>query len=112
MGFFEAPTTEQLEKLKETHGDDMLVIDYDGHTIVCALPDSDEKVNAYYKRFMSLNDDGKREEAAKSIFPALMVYPTKDEIERMVKRRPGLVRFVGMAASDLLGITVANVKKA
>lgn len=109
--FFEAPTAEKLEDLKAEHGDDMLVIDYDEHTFVVALPADDTKVSAYYKRFIELHDQGKREEACKSLIPALVVYPSHDEVKAMAKRRPALTRFIGFEASDLLGVLPATAKK-
>lgn len=109
---FDAPTEEQIEELKAEFGDDMRIVEYDEMTIVIALPADDAKVQAYYKRFAELMDNEKREEAYKSVFPALAVYPDKDTLKTLLKRRPGAVRAIGVECGRLLGVVPADAKKA
>lgn len=109
---FQAPTTEQIEALQAEHGDDLRIVDYDDHTFAIALPKEDAKVGALYQRFIDMMDQGKKEAAFASLFPAMAVYPDKDTIKSYVKRRPGAVRVIGAECVELLGIVPANAKKA
>lgn len=108
---FPDPTEEQLAELRAIHGDDMRVVESDGMTFVIALPPEDSKVQAFYKRFTDAFEAGKREQAFAGLFPALAVYPDQDTIRKVLARRPGLVRSVGVAASELLGVVPSDVKK-
>ena len=108
---FDPPSEAQLAEFRQKHGDDMLIIETMELTFVVALPEDEDKIAAYYKRFSSYFDDGKREEAFRSVFPALCVYPDKDTMNRVLRRRPGLVRSIGLQTAELLGVVPSEVKK-
>lgn len=111
MAYFDPPSADKLEELKAKHGEDMRVLEIDGHTIVVALPPEDVKVQAIYRRYVDKMDEGKRGEALGSLFPSLCVYPEQDVIKKVLTRRPGIARVAGVLASELLGIVPGEVKK-
>lgn len=108
---FPEPSPEKLDELRAKHGDDMRIVEADGLTFVVALPEDDAKVQGHYKRFTDHFEAGRREAAFASIFPALAVYPEEETIRQVLARRPGLVRSVGTATAELLGVVPSEVKK-
>jgi len=108
---FEAPSEDQLAELKAKHGNDMRVVEVEDMTFVLALPDDDKKVATEFKRFVDLYDSGKKKEAFGSLFPAYCVYPEKEVVERVLRRRPGFQLVLGQCAAELLGVQATSVKK-
>lgn len=110
---FKAPSKEEIETIKTEFGEENVrVLDADGLTFVCALPVSDTDVGALYKRFRELFEDEKKESACVGLFKSVVRYPQGPDLERVVARRPGIPRSVGMrCASELLGIVPVEAKK-
>lgn len=108
---FDAPTEEQLAELKKTYGRDMKVVEVEEMVFVLALPADDEKVGTEFKRFTDNWEAGKRQEAYRALFPAYCVFPEREVVDRVLKRRPGFRISLGQEVAGLLGVQVATVKK-
>lgn len=108
---FDSPSEEQLAEMRARYGADMRVVEVEDMTFVLALPEDDKKVAAEFKRFADLYDADKRKEALGGLFHATCVYPEKETLERVIRRRPGFPASIGMHAAALLGVQTGAVKK-
>jgi hypothetical protein len=93
----ELETEEALDAAVEEHGERKVArIDYDGGSIIIKRP-----TQALYKKFI----DGKKQQSDEQLVLAssCVLYPSKEEFNRLVQELPGLLSVVANAAVRLAG---------
>lgn len=101
-------TAEKLKELESLHEDGHLLTGPEGHQVFVDRPGRKE-----WKRFQSgAEQPGKRLEAYEQLLQDCRIYPAKDELDKMLHKRPALGMLFGSRCVDLAGMVgEAEVKK-
>jgi hypothetical protein len=106
---FEAPSDEQMQALRDEHGEDMREVEDNGRMFVLAKP---KNPRAHVERFTTTaSNDRKKLEAAETLVKQCCVWPDKETFKNVLADEPGLAISLADPATELLGIRQLSVKK-
>jgi hypothetical protein len=89
---------EEIQQLKQEHGE-LHQLDHLGYTVVVKIPS-----RAAWKRYRHMMfDDRKQSEAPEALLRECIVWPSRDEVERMLLKRPGLSETFGGLLMEICG---------
>lgn len=89
---------EKLDALKAKHGE-VHSLEHQGVTFIVIAPN-----RALWRRFRTqLLDDRKRQDALEHLLRDCVVHPAKEEVDRILDRKPGLVETFGKEICELAG---------
>lgn len=94
---------EQIAKLKAEHGQDLRLVETDDAELVLRPP---TRVEWAAFRSMSADKD-KRQFAQEDLVRACVVYPGREDFDKLLDRRPGL----GDALSEVVGEMAVGAEK-
>lgn len=94
---------ELIAKLKAEHGDDLRMVETDDAEIVMRPP-----TRVQWAAFRSMGaDKDKRQYAQEDLSRACVVYPSREEFDKLLDKRPGL----GDALSDVAAELAVGAEK-